>query len=130
MSDGGERANYGIIGNVTAKAVAAGENAQANVTESGARVERADFEEALRTLREQVEALQLPAVGREVVVSDLKKIEEAGATERPNENPVASTLLNGLIDKLKLAGVALNTAVALQEPIRKLAMWFRVPLPF
>lgn len=130
MSKRGQNVNYGIIGKVTAKAVAVGEGASANVTEAGAQISRAEFDEAIRILRAQIDAMQLPAAAREIVTGDLKKIEEAGAKDKPAESLTASTLLSGLIDKLKLVGVLLNTTAGLQEPIKKLAAWFQVPMPF
>lgn len=121
-------ANYGIIGDVKAKAVAVGEGARAVVTESST-VSRSEFESAMAALREQIGCLKLPAPSAEVIEKDIAKIEEI-ARDESNDKGGATEVLKGLVEKLTLVGVFLQTAGGLQEPIRKLAEWFRVPLPF
>jgi len=128
MSKPNESGNYGIIGNVTAKAVAVGTGASAVVNEH-APMSRADFDAALSVLRDQIAALQLPEQSRQVLHQDVAKIEQM-AGEKPELKPAVSDVLKGLVDKLKLVGVFLQAAAGFQEPIKKLAAWFHIPLPF
>lgn len=128
MSAQNGSANYGIIGNVNAKAVAVGETANAIVSES-AGISRADFEAALSALREQIVAMQLPQQQREAVSGDIGELEKM-AGPKPEHKTAASDLLNGLVDKLQTFGSLLHAGVALQGPLKILAAWFHVPLPF
>jgi hypothetical protein len=52
------------------------------------------------------------------------------ASKKPEQKTVASDVLKGLVDKLKMIGVIMQTAVGLAEPIKKMAEWFGVPMPF
>jgi len=129
MSTKNGSANYGIIGNVNAKAVAVGETANAVVSESSG-LSRADFDAALSALGEQIAALQLPHEQREVVSSEIAKLEQMADTKKPEHKAAASDLLKGLVDKLHMVGSLVHAGVALQKPLKILAAWFGVPLPF
>ena len=61
-----DAANYGIIGAVTAKAVAVGQGASAVVNENSL-PSRDDFDAALASLRDEIRALKLPAEHRNAV---------------------------------------------------------------
>jgi hypothetical protein len=128
MSKPNESANYGIIGNVKAKAVAVGPDAKAVVNETAA-PSRADFDAALAALREQIAGLHLPEHSRDALHGEVEKIEHM-ADEKPDAKPAAHDVLKSIVEKFKLAGVFLQTAAGLQEPITKLAEWFHVSLPF
>ena len=128
MSKSEGSANYGIIGNVTARAVAVGTGAKAVVTEHNA-ISRAQFDAALADLCDQLAELQLPAQSHEILRKDVARI-GAMAGDKPEPKPAAFEVFKGLVDKLKMAGVFLQAAAGLQEPIRKLAEWFHIPLPF
>jgi len=123
-----DAANYGIIGAVTAKAVAVGQGASAVVNENSL-PSRDDFDAALASLRDEIRALKLPAEHRNAVNEDVAKI-EALAGDNPEAKPAAGALLNSLLGKLKTAGVILNTVAGFQAPIKLLASWFQIPLPF
>jgi hypothetical protein len=128
MSKPNERVNYGIIGPVTAKAVAAGPHAQATVNEAGA-VSREEFDGALKALRAQIAALEVPEQSRQLLHDDVTKIEQM-ASQKPEQKAAASDVLKGLVDKLKMIGVFMQTAVGLAGPIKIVAGWLGVPIPF
>jgi hypothetical protein len=128
MSAQNGSANYGIIGNVNAKAVALGETANAVVNESSG-ISRADFDAALSALREQIKAMQLSPQEGEAVSGEIGKLEQmAGA--KPEHKAAATDMLKGLVDKLQTFGSLLHAGVALEAPLKILAAWFHVPLPF
>ncbi|MGD0939438.1 MAG: hypothetical protein ABR905_06960 [Terracidiphilus sp.] len=128
MSDPAVSANYGIIGAVTSKAVAVGPDARAIVNEY-ATLSRTDFDGAMDDLRAQIAALKLPESHQQLLHEDLSKIEQlAGA--KPEAKPAAANVLKSLLANFKLAGEFLQTAAGLQGPIKLIAQWFNVPLPF
>jgi hypothetical protein len=128
MSDSRDAANYGIIGAVTAKAVAVGPDAKATVNEYSA-LSRSDFDGAIDDLRAQIAALKLPESNQQLLHGDLSKIEQL-AGSKPETKPEASNLLKSLLGNFKLAGEFLQTAAGLQAPIKLIAQWFNIPLPF
>jgi len=128
MTRPGNDANYGIVGNVQAKAVAVGAGSSAVVNETTMH-SRAEFDSALATLRDQIAALRLPESGREILDEDIARIAKM-AGEKPGPAPAAVDVLKGLVEKLKMVGVLLQTAVGFREPIKKIAEWFHLTLPF
>jgi hypothetical protein len=127
MNKPNESANYGIVGNVNAKAVAVGSDATAIVNET-VLPSRAEFEAAVAALRDQIATLQLPEHSREILHEDVTKIE--GVTDTPEAKPRGAELLKGLVDKLKMVGIVVEGITGLAEPIRKLAAWFQISIPF
>jgi hypothetical protein len=123
-----EPANYGIVGNVTAKVVAVGPRSQAVVHESSPFL-RSEFDAAVADLRSQVAALAISEHDRELLTADLGKIHEMSG-EKSESKPGASELLNGFVGKLKLLGGVLEGTSAVYEPIKKIASWFHLTLPF
>jgi hypothetical protein len=128
MSDSRDAANYGIIGAVTAEAVAVGPDAKAIVNKQTTLL-RTDFDSAIGDLRAQIAALKLPESNQQLLHEDLSKIEQLAGT-KPESKPAASSELKSLLDNFKLAGEFLQTAAGLQGPIKLIAQWFNVPLPF
>jgi hypothetical protein len=90
---------------------------------------RAEFDAAIASLREQITSLQLSEPSREVLHADVTKIAEM-AGDKPQPKPAASDIFKGLVDKLKMAGIFLQTVAGLRDPLTKLAAWFHIPLPF
>ena len=128
MTKSEKPANYGIIGDVTAKAVAVGTKSKAVVHEGGA-PSRAQFDAAIEALRAQIDALQVAQSGQQVLHDDVTKIEKL-ASEKPQHEAAASGVLAGLVDKFKMIGVVAKTAVGLAGPLKVVAAWFGIPLPF
>ena len=120
------KVNYGLIGSVTAKAVAVGPHSTATVNETGT-LSREEFEGALDTLHAQIAALQVADSSRQLLYDDVAKIRQMGS-ER-TEQKSASDALKGLVDKLKMVGVFMQAAIGLAEPIKKVAEWFAIPMP-
>jgi hypothetical protein len=128
MSKPNEAANYGIVGSVTATAVAVGAHSKAVVHQNAA-PSRHEFDAAIDALRAQIAALQLAEPSRQLLQDDVAKIEQM-ASEKPEHKAAASDILKSLVDKFKMIGVFVQTAVGLEEPIKKLAEWFSIAAPF
>ena len=122
-------ANYGIIGNVSARAVAVGDGARATSDHVEGPVSREAFDAALKELHDQISRLSLTAAGAEALKSDLEKLRQASTQKTPDRTQAAG-LLEGLIGKLKMVGVLVETVKPLSGPLRTVASMFGVPLPF
>jgi hypothetical protein len=121
--------NYGISGNVKAKAVAVGTGAQASVTETMASGGRAELEAALHELMTQLAALPLTPVAHELLRVDVEKLRQP-APEGQTAQAHAATILERLTQKLKMANVAVETIGSLGGALKTVAAIFGVPLPF
>ena len=129
MSKKDQDINYGIVGNVNATAVAIGAGSSAIVNQSGPPPSPQEFDKALQALRDQIAQLRLESYSMEVLQADIEKLKQmAGPNAAPNPN--AGNQLESFVSKLKMAGVALQTAVGFHEPIAKIASWFGIPVPF
>jgi hypothetical protein len=122
-------ANYGIIGDVKARAVAVGSGARAVSNQSGGSLTREDFDAALTGLNDQISRLSIPATGLEALRADLEKLKELGMREEPGSERAAS-LLESFIGKLKMVGVLVETVKPLSGPIKAIAAMWGIPLPF
>jgi hypothetical protein len=122
-------ANYGIIGDVKARAVAVGIGARAASNQTGSPIPREDFDAALKELHDQISRLAIPAAGMEVLRADIDGLKELVAQEKPAPERAAS-LLEGLISKLKMVGVLVESAKPLSGPIKAIAAMCGVTLPF
>jgi hypothetical protein len=117
--------NYGIQGNVSAVAVAAGPRAKAIVNQT-APPSRAEFDSALATLRDQIARLQLSEEDVASTHESLKKIQAmAGSEPRPNHG--AADVFGCVVKTLQTAGVALKTIAELHQPLSLIAAWFNIP---
>jgi hypothetical protein len=121
--------NYGIIGNVNAKAVAVGTGARATVNESGDEKDRETLEAAIKELTAQLAALPLAPAAHDLLRGDIDKLKQLppGAAE---SRPQASGILERLTEKLKMVNIAVEAAAPLAGPIKTIAALFGIPHPF
>jgi hypothetical protein len=122
-------ANYGIVGDVKARAVAVGPGARAVSNQTGSPIPRDDFDAALRELHDEISRLAISATGMNVLRADLEGLKELATQEKPAPER-ATSLLAGLVGKLKMVGVLVEGAKPLSGPIKAIAAMFGVPLPF
>jgi len=122
-------ANYGIIGDVKARAVAVGSGARAVSNQLGGSFAREDFDAALKELSDQISRLSIPATGLEALRGDLEKLKDLGMRKEPAPERAAS-LLEGFIGKLKMVGVLVETVKPLSGPIKAIAAMWGIALPF
>jgi hypothetical protein len=121
---GGE--NYGIqASNVHGVAMAAGPRATAVVNQT-APGSRADLETMIGALRSQIEQLQLGPDHRKEVEEQLSQVESL-ADPKPHTTSGTTRVLKGLLDALKMAGVAVETLADLHQPLAQIAAWFHLP---
>ena len=123
-----DSANYGIIGDVKANAVAVGPDAHA-VSNHTATFARDDFEAAVSELRDQVAKLSISEHEMAALRTDLEKLKQLGAAQQLPPDRGAS-MLDGLVTKLKTLGVVVEAVKPLAEPIRAIAAMCGIPLPF
>jgi len=116
-------ANYGIVGNVTAKAVAVGAGASATVNETQGG--RAELETALQKLEEEIRGLHLTSEQAKLLSEDVKKLKQLDGKGPETSGPAAS-ILSGLVAKLKMVGVVAESVISLKEPLTMIANWFGV----
>jgi hypothetical protein len=121
--------NYGIAGNVRAKAVAVGTGARASVHETTSAEGREKLEAAIQELHSQLAALRISPAAHELVVGDVEKLRQLtpGDTAAPAH---VSGILERLVEKLKMVNVAVETVAPLGGPLKAIAALFGVPLPF
>jgi len=124
-----DRKNLGIIGNVNAEAVAVGANSRAIVHSVSDAHGRAEFDRALEELRNQLSQLQLSETGHQVIREDVEKLKDLGAQDKAARAPAAGILEN-LTAKLKMVGVLVETSKPLHAPLKAIASWCGVNLPF
>jgi len=123
MSDR-QSGNRGIIGPVTGDNIAVGDAAQIiHHHEPSARPGRAELDEALQSLKTQIEGLNLTS---DMLVSlrvDLELLRRE-VDHRPKTPSAAASTLQSLVEKLKLAGVVADTLVSFAKPIKTVSSWF------
>ncbi len=128
MSKAPNSANYGIVGNVNATAVAVGPRARA-VVNQGPPASRAELDAVLAAIRSQIASLPLADDQRAAAHADLAQVETiAGATPEPKKG--AAEILNRLVKTIQSGGALLQTVAGLHGPLQQLASWFHVALPF
>ena len=127
MTRSKDQANYGIVGNVKGKAIAVGPHAKAVVNEDST-PSRAELDAAITTIRDLVSGLEIPDDHRKDLQKDVTNLQTL-TDRKPEERATGSALLSSFVDKLKTAGVILNTVVGFHDPLSKLAAWFGIPLP-
>ena len=120
--------NYGIAGNVRAKAVAVGTGARATVNETSSEG-RGKLEAAIQELHAQLAALQISPAAHELVAGDVEKLRQLSPSDTAAPAHV-SGILERLIEKLKMVNVAVETVAPLGGPLKAIAGLFGVPLPF
>ena len=125
----GTQGNSGIIGNVRADAVAVGTGARAVSHRTATPFSKEQFDAAVADLRAQIATLSIPASGMEALKADLDTLKELGAQPKPSPDR-AGALLEGLIGKLKMVGVLVETVTPLAQPIKAIAALWGIPLPF
>ena len=113
---------------VTADVLAVGRGARA--IKHGAAPDAAALDHAIAQLREAVAALGLPPAARDLLQKDVQGLAEATAPGTQPDERKAGTHLQGLSDKLKMAGLVMNDLVGLAEPATKIAAILRIPLSF
>ena len=117
-------ANYGIQADtVKAKNLAVGPHARATIIEQ----DGAQIDEALRELRHMIDRLELQVAAHDLLVSDLSAIETEAKKDEPETDRIES-LLKGLAEKFKMAGVIVKEGSGFIEPIKKIASAFGVGL--
>ena len=121
--------NNGIIGNVTAKAVAVGTGAQASVRETAPSQAQAELLAAVHELLSQLQVLRLPPAADKLIRTDVDQLRQL-APEDTDASPQASGILERLTQKLKIADVAIEAAAPLGKALKVIAGIFGVPLPF
>jgi hypothetical protein len=60
------------------------------------------------------------------LASDVTKLEQAAKSKEANPDQVGG-ILQSIVGKLKMVGVVLGEAVAIAEPIKKIATMFGLP---
>jgi DNA polymerase II large subunit len=78
-------------------------------------------------LRRGLDSLNLNTTQRKVVEEDVQKLEDVAKKGKPDPKE-AGSLLQSIVSKLKMAGVVLKEALALSEPIGKIAALFGIAL--
>jgi len=121
--------NYGITGNVKAKAVAVGTGAQASVRETLPPQGQEEFLAAIHDLLAQLAALRLSPAAHELVRADTDQLRQLAPGDKAAA-PQALGILDRLTQKLKMADVALEAAAPLGKAMKAVAAIFGVPLPF
>jgi hypothetical protein len=121
--------NYGITGNVKAKAVAAGTGATASVNETISSGGREKLDAAIQELTAQLAALRISPAAHELVRGDVDKLRQL-APDDTEARTHASGILERLVEKLKMVNVAVETIAPLGGPLKTIAALFGVPLPF
>jgi hypothetical protein len=119
--------NEGIQGNVTAEVLAVGRNATANkwVTISGEN--RAEIDDAIARLNKAIGELQITPAAQKSLNSDVAKLQSEAISEKPDPAKVKG-LMETIAEKLKLVVEVTKDAVALVEPLGKIAGIFHLSL--
>jgi len=121
--------NYGIAGNVRAKAVAVGTGAKASVQETTSPERLEKLETAIQELHTQLAALQMSPAAQQLVLGDVEKLRNLAPGDTAAPAHVAG-ILERLTEKLKMVNVAVEAAAPLAGPLKVIAGLFGVPLPF
>ena len=119
--------NYGIVGNVTAKAVAVGARATAMVTENAP--DRAGVKAAIQKLETELQKLNLSRDQMDLLSGDVERLKQLAAKDPESHSP-ASGIMAGFVAKLKMVGVVVESVISLKNPLLKIASWFGVAPPF
>jgi hypothetical protein len=82
----------------------------------------------LKRLETVISELKLPAYSVVVLNEDLEKLSSV-SRKTPEDKAAVSGILEGLISKLKMVGVAVQAVTSLHDPLVKIAQWFGVQLP-
>ncbi len=116
-----ERAgNEGIQAqSVKADVLAVGRGAKAIKVVKGS-VESLELIKAIAELRQGLDTLKLDAAARAVVEEDVSALGTEAEKKQPDAQEV-SNLLQRIAGKLKMVGVVLTEAIALSEPIKRIA---------
>lgn len=121
--------NYGIAGNVKARAVAVGTGARASVNEPTSSEGREKLDAAIKELSTQLAALRLAPAAHESVLSDVDSLRPLGPGDQ-EVRPHVSGILERLTEKLKMVNVAVEAISPLGGALKAIAALFGVPLPF
>lgn len=121
--------NYGIAGNVRAKAVAVGTGARASVSETTSSEGREKLDGAINELIIQLAALRLTPAAHELVLGDVDSLRQVDPGDK-EARPHVSGILERLTEKLKMVNVAIEAISPLGGPLKAIAALFGVPLPF
>lgn len=117
--------NEGIqANNVSAEVIAVGRGAKAHKSTSGS---SQDLTKAIDQIRSALQALNLQPHAKAVISDDLATLHTIAQSNQPDPER-ARHALQSLAGKLKMVGVVLSEAVALSEPVRKVAELLRIPL--
>jgi hypothetical protein len=119
--------NEGIQGNVTAEVVAVGRNARAIKITKLSGEDRAELEQAIAQLHKAIEALQIPPAAQETLKADVSRLQTAAASDQPDHDKVGGILEN-IAGKLKMLGSVTANAVAVFEPLGKIAGLFHLSM--
>lgn len=112
--------NQGIQArNVVAEVMAVGSKSRAIKRATG-RTDAVALVQAITQFRRGLRSLELDSAALAVVEEDVKKLELSVQAEEPEAREVEGRLQN-IADKLKMVGVVLTEAVALREPVQKMA---------
>lgn len=125
----GTQVNRGIIGNVQADAVAVGTGARAVSHRTASPRSQREFDAALSGLREQIAQLSIPPAGMDALTADLDTLKELSAQPRPSPDRAAA-LVDGIVGKLKMVGVVVEAVKPFAQPIKTIAAFCGIPLPF
>lgn len=119
--------NEGIQGNVTAEVVAVGRNARASKTVTLSDQGRVELDQAIAQLHQAIAALQVPPAAQQALKEDVSRLQSAATEDQPDHSKVGSILEN-IAGKLKMVGDVTKNAVALVEPLGKIAGLFHLSL--
>jgi hypothetical protein len=119
--------NYGIVGNVTAKAVAVGTGATATATENTGN--RAGLEAALQELETELQQLNLSRDQLDILSQDVEKLKKVRGKSLESHSS-ATAIMAAFVAKLKMIGVVAESVISLKDPLLRIASWFGIAPPF
>jgi hypothetical protein len=105
---------------VQADVMAVGRGAKASKVITGAHVDSQEFVKAVEELRQALGSLNLNATQQGLVEEDVQELEEAAKKQQPDVQG-AGSVLQSIVDKIRMAGIVVTEAVVFTEAARKLA---------
>jgi hypothetical protein len=105
---------------VQADVMAVGRGAKASKVITGAHVDSQEFAKAVEELRQALGSLNLNATQQGLVEEDVQELEEAAKKQQPDVQG-AGSMLQSIVDKIRMAGIVVTEAVVFTEAARKLA---------
>jgi hypothetical protein len=119
--------NSGIQANtVTADVMSVGTGSTATKVVHGGGTADAELTASIDELRNSIAKLPLQQGAKDELASDMTKLEQAAKSKEAHPDQVGG-IIQSIVGKLNMVGVVLGEAVAIAEPIKKIATMFRLP---